>query len=365
MGKCNLLKLKLLNLNSLFVGCLLLFQGCTAIGPQTISRDRFDYAAAISDSWKKQMLLNMVRIRYADTPVFLEVASIINQYSVEGEVYLGSTWFPSVSTDSANVGASGKYSDRPTITYKPLLGAKFTRSLMTPIPPSALFSLIQAGWPVEFVMRSCMQSVNGLYNRAGSQMMKRPGDPEFYEFLKLMGRIQSSGAVDMRVDERGEKDTYLMFFRRKDVDASILKDMERVGELLGLDRDTNEFELAYGAVPKNKQEIAVLSRSVFQIIIELASYIDIPEIHLAEKRATQALTDINKEDYALRPLICIHAREEKPKDAFVSVKYHEYWFWIDDKDLGSKQLFSFLMILFTLSETGGFRDAPIVTVPAG
>ena len=52
--------------------------GCTTIGPTTIPRDRFDYAAAISDSWKNQMLLNLVKARYAEAPVFLDIASAIN-----------------------------------------------------------------------------------------------------------------------------------------------------------------------------------------------------------------------------------------------------------------------------------------------
>jgi hypothetical protein len=40
----------------------------------TVARDRFDYITAISDSWKSQMLLNLVKIRYGDAPVFLDVA---------------------------------------------------------------------------------------------------------------------------------------------------------------------------------------------------------------------------------------------------------------------------------------------------
>ncbi len=51
--------------------------GCASIGPATVARDRFDYITAISDSWKAQMLLNLVKLRYGDAPVFLDVASVI------------------------------------------------------------------------------------------------------------------------------------------------------------------------------------------------------------------------------------------------------------------------------------------------
>jgi len=52
--------------------------GCTSFGPSTITRDRFDYVSTISDSWKSQMLLNIVKLRYADTPTFLDVGSVIS-----------------------------------------------------------------------------------------------------------------------------------------------------------------------------------------------------------------------------------------------------------------------------------------------
>ena len=43
---------------------IVFLSGCAGLGPRTIPRDRFDYARAISESWKSQMLLNMVKLRY-------------------------------------------------------------------------------------------------------------------------------------------------------------------------------------------------------------------------------------------------------------------------------------------------------------
>lgn len=78
----------------------LLLAGCSGIGPSTVTRDRFDYINAISESWKRQILLNLVKLRYFDAPVFLEVTSVINQYSVEGEVNLGAAWNNPLSRNS-------------------------------------------------------------------------------------------------------------------------------------------------------------------------------------------------------------------------------------------------------------------------
>ncbi len=65
------------------------------------------------------------------------------------------------------------------------------------------------------------------------------------------------------------------------------------------------------------------------------------------------------------PLIRIHSSTDKPEDAFIAVRYQNYWFRINKCDLRSKSLFSFVMMIFSLTETGGKEGAPIITIPAG
>ena len=56
--------------------------GCQHIGPGTIVEDRVAYDEAIATSWKEQTLLNIVKMRYFDTPFFTDVAQIVSGYSV-------------------------------------------------------------------------------------------------------------------------------------------------------------------------------------------------------------------------------------------------------------------------------------------
>jgi hypothetical protein len=60
----------------------------------------------------------------------------------------------------------------------------------------------------------------------------------------------------------------------------------------------------------------------------------------------------------------IHSGTVAPADAYAAVPYKGYWYWIDDTDIASKRTFTFLMILFSLAETGQTTAAPVVTVPS-
>lgn len=348
----------------ILVGATLLLSACAGFGPTTISRDRFDYTAAISDSWKHQMLFNMVKIRYGDAPVFMDVTSVISQYQVAGQINLGATINSNPWNNSEVLGAMGQYVDRPTISFTPILGDKFARSLMAPIPPPAILSLLQAGYPVDLVFRMLVQEINGIRNRFGGEARARSADPEFYLLLEKMRKIQSDGAVGMRLKRKDKEETALLVFRGKRDPATEALSLD-VRKMLGLDPQTSEINVVYGTVPRDDKEIALQTRSLLEVIIDLSADIEVPAVHVAEQRVNP--THLEKADArgTIPPLIRIRNSPEKPGDAFVSVPYRNSYFWIDDRDLRSKKIFSFLMFVFTLVETGEKGTAPIVTIPTG
>jgi hypothetical protein len=342
--------------------CLFGLSGCVGIGPPLLTRDRFDYNAAISDSWKQQMLVNLVKIRYGDTPVFLDVTNVISQYAFQGAVSFGFNWAGAGNTQ--NLGANGAFVDRPTITYTPLSGQQFARNLMTPIPPIAILSLVQSGYPVDLVFRLSVQAINGIYNRTGRLLRAKPAEPEFYSLLKRLQRIQDSQGFGIRVNKNGEKEGSMIVFKGK-VNEPLEADIRWVRETLGLDLKRNDFSVVFGAVAANDREIAILSRSVLEILTNLSLFVEVPWEHVEEKRVGATLFDETSEGIPVPPLIGIHSSTLRPSDAFLAINYHNYWFWIDDRDFRSKALFTFLYFLFSLTETGGQEGAPIVTIPVG
>ena len=335
--------------------------GCRSVGPATLNQDRIDYMSALSDSWKSQMLLNLVKTRYLDAPVFLDVASLISQYSIESGVSLGAGWQANPFVADQNLGASGKYTDRPTITYSPLTGEKFARSFMRPIPPAAVLQMMESGYRADLVMRVCVQTVNGLHNRRSAGPAARDADPEFYRLIGKLKTIQQAGRLAVRLQEQADKTLTMIVFEPKE-DAALQAEVSEVSGLLGIAPGTREIRVVYGSAASTNTEIAMQTRSMLQILMDLASQIEVPEQDVAEKRVPPTFRgDAALAEFAA-PLVRIQCSPGKPADAFVAVPYRGKWFWIDDRDVASKSIFSFLMFMFSLTETGGQGGAPVVTI---
>ena len=348
--------------------CLVL-SACHSIGPGTVPRDRVDYSNALSDSWKDQMLLNIVRLRYADTPTFMDVSSVISAYTVQGAAQAGATVNVGVPNNTSitpngagSLAVQGGYNDRPTISYTPLTGKKFAQSLLQPIPPSAIFSLIAAGYPSDVVLLTTVRALNGIYNRTSQGGNRRASDPAFYPLVDALRRIQLSRSFSMRIEKRDDEQVTIGVFAAR-LEPELQRDVEFVKKTLNLQAEDAEITLEYGALQRNPSELAVLSRSMLEIMQELSADIEVPAESVADGRTyASAALPVDASPYD-QPRVRIESGSAPPGDAFTAVFYRGTWYWISDHDMSSKRSLTFLLLFFSLAETGAVPEAPVLTHP--
>ncbi|HUK01369.1 MAG TPA: hypothetical protein VLW26_03725 [Steroidobacteraceae bacterium] len=342
-----------------------LASGCASIGPGTIPRDRFDYGAQIGDSWKEQTLLNLVKLRYYDMPVFVEVAQVVGGYTLQTGV-AASVAIPRNPTQDWTLSGTGTYSDHPTITYTPLTGNQFLRTLMMPVPPDSLMFTVQSNWPADIVFRLCVASVNGLRNGRISGGNSEAADPEFVQLVRILSELQRSGNFGMRIREgKGGERSTILFLHRDQASAELREEAATAKRLLGLNPDETEFHLVYGSLPASNDEIALQTRSMLHVMLEVGGMIDIPDRDIQTHVATAGVSGLAAEAQSDARLLRVHTSDSRPAGAFSAVRYHDHWFYLDDTDLRSKGTFTFLMLLFTLLDTSERQPLPLITIPAG
>jgi len=340
---------------------ILAITACAHLGPGTVVVDRFDYNTAIADSWKEQTLLNIVKIRYEDLPIFLDVSSIVTGYSLDtGATIGGQITGVGGAGNYGSVNGAATYSQHPTITYTPMTGDKFLQGLITPIDPIRIFFLIQAGYSADFILSLTVESLNGVRNRSTLGGTVRPADPEFARVLQLLREVQLEGGVGVRIEESKEKgSTTLLFFRRDNLTASTREALAEIRRLLHLPATGDRFILTYSPMPGGPGELSVSSRSMLQVLMAFASYVEVPQEDLHNKVVAPAF-----ERSADQEVGRIRSGSTKPANAFAAVHYRGYWFWVDDSAWATKRALTTVMFFFTLTETDTGQRVPLVTIPA-
>ena len=352
---------------SLLAGALagLLLVGCAAqVGPRTVPPARFDYSEALARSWDQQLLLNLVRLRYRDTPLFLDVGSVVTSYSLGLAASASGAWaLP--GGDQAAVGANAAYEEHPTVTYAPLQGADFVTRLLSPISPSNLVLLSQSGWSIERLLLCCVQKVNDLRNAvaaAGPTPDYVPTFADFQALARLLRKLQIAGLVEAEVD--ADQQTILLHLGRTPA-GPLEEDLREVRRLLGASAGLTTFRITADLVRKKEEEIAVTGRSLLSVLFYLSQAVEVPERDEREGRVTVTRDAAGQRfDWAqvTGNLLRVRASAEPPANAAVRVRYRGAWFYIADDDLSSKTTFSLLTYLYSLKAGSKEMQEPVLTL---
>ena len=343
---------------------------CNSIGPASVTRDRSDYSAAIGDSWKQQTLLNIVKLRYGDFPVFMEIAQVIAGYQLQTTVGAGVSAqnFNAASIGGpvavgGSVAAAATYIDRPTVIYAPLTGNDFIKKLMTPIPPAAVLFLLQSGYSATLVMPIAVDSVNGIANESRRAGMTRPGDPDFARLTQLLYELQLANALQIRIERsKDSTETAVVGFPPTHVGPDIVAKTAEMRRLLRLGPPNRPYQVRYGGWSGKPDEIAIVTRSMLQVMLELGILAQVPEADITGGRATPGAG--SPPTSAAGSLLNIRSGASPPPDSYVAIPYKGRWFWIGEDDIRSKSIFTSVMLLFSISDVGVRTAPPVVTVPA-
>src|SRR5262245_52638186 len=134
----------------------------TGLGPKALRSERPDYNEQIVRSADAELLLNLVRLRYNESPFFLELGSVVAQYGYDATLNAGAT--VGGENNTGTVGTALAYSEKPTVTYTPLAGEGFATRMLTPIPLESLMLFAQSGWSAERLMLVAVQQINDVVN---------------------------------------------------------------------------------------------------------------------------------------------------------------------------------------------------------
>jgi len=232
------------------------------------------------------------------------------------------------------------------------------------VSPSDLLSLVEAGWPVDAVFGIGVRSINGLHAGSRTELLKRPGDSDFYRVLSLLKELQASDSFGIRVDQTKGGAGTILVFRTQHVEEADVAKGKTIRELLHLDPDAQEFRLAFAAQQIDDKEIAMLTRSLLEILAEASAGVEIPSSDVHEGRVLRMDIQGPSSEFGPKLMIHVHSSSSKPdpNQAFTAVPCRDSWFWVDDTGLASKRGLGFMMLLFTLVESGNTVAPPVLTI---
>src|SRR6185503_9135480 len=126
--------------------------------------------------------------------------------------------------------------------------------------------------------------------------------------------------------------------------------------LLGVGPQVQQLNVVQASAAQSDGELALLTRSIAEVMQEFATCVDVPQSDVTEGRVLPS-SAVNRQR-----LFRVRRSEGRPSDAFTAVEYRGSWYYVDDRDLESKRSFNVALLVQCLQETSGGAPAPLVTV---
>ena len=326
-----------------------IFLGCTKYGPVFLQSERSQYNQAIQKTNDEQLLLNLVRLKYHDTPLFMEVHNIASQFTLQNDIGI-STQLQAGAKGIFTPDASTFLEESPTISYSPLHGENFVQGVLTAISLKTIVLLFHSGWNVERIFKVCLQRIDNLKNApsaSGPTPKIAPKTGKFFKAAKYLRQLQSQGGLDLvyRVSD-GEPQLVIHI-------SEAFKNSETANQFArSINATIGQTSYIFGAPSvKNKQSIDIVTRSLLGVMFYLSEAVEVPEQDIVEGRVTVTKTDDGEVfDWAeiTGELLRIHNSPNPPVDVSLLIFYRNYWFYINDSDLISKSTFSLLAQIYAL-----------------
>ena len=346
--------------------------GCFNIGPNAMKHEWLKYNNVISNIEDQQNLLNLVKLRYNDSPKMLAVTNINSQLLLGVADDSGASYsFSEGATPLGNrfdFSLFPKYEDKPTITYQPLQGEKFVKNILEQISLDVLLLLNNSGWSVERILRLCVQDINGIRNAPGASGPTPDYAPEYKDFLtvaKLMRTLQKRNLSNVEYELVDGKST-LVFSLAKE--ALELSETHKLAEMLRLTPGKTEYPIRMNDVDHNPNLVRLRTRSVMGILYLLSQSVEVPQEDVRRGKLTTTKYEDGRPfnwSNLFGDLFQIKSSPDKPSDAFVSIKYRGHWFYIDDTDVESKRTYALFSQIFAIQAGKIEIERPTLTLPIG
>ena len=341
---------------------------CVHIGPARLKADQVDYARALGDAKKREILAAVIGLRYGDAPAFLTVSNIIAAYTFDttagATANAGSGSMPNYATATGSV----SYSNHPTFTFTPTTGEAFASAYIRPLAPSLVLPLAEGGIPIDLLLRITAQSVGGLQNGNALGGENSAGAPGFFELLQALRRLQLAGELNVESRQGDGKNAPMGVFLVMGATTSgessqTAADLAQVRKLLRLSSNTRTYELVYGpsSTSRKGDKIPMVTRSVLGILTDLGAQVQVPVERIADGSTKPTVGLIGGET---RPTIIVHSGKTAPDNAYVSIAYGSSMYWVERNDFDSKYAFTVVQNLMALGEADTSSKAPVVTIPA-